>query len=241
MNYFSPCPLPADETVVSAWDSELRRIKNPWIEQLLAEHGQELFRRFNSSYSELSALPRNARRALQRKLARSQDRTIPAEWRRPLADSIAGAALLLALGPTPTEAAAPKATTIKLSTKCTLDNALYAIFRANFVYNASITYNGCKASPGPATIVMPKTPVNVGYTTPIMSQVTIQGAAAKKPKKGQPPPPPGTGGTITGSSVFFVSYGGSLTLQNVTLHGSSAVYNGGAIYNGGSVSILDSS
>src|ERR1051326_6751980 len=98
MYYFSPCPLPADESVVSAWDSELRRIKTPWIEQLLAEQGQELFQRFTASYNELRALPRNARRALQRKLARSEDGTIPAEWRRRLAYSIARAALPRAPG-----------------------------------------------------------------------------------------------------------------------------------------------
>src|SRR4051812_96415 len=98
MNYYVPCPLPADELVVSAWDSELRRIGSPWIEQLLIEHGQELFDRFTSSYNELRALPRNSRRALQRKLSRSCDISVPLEWRRRLARSLAGAALLLALG-----------------------------------------------------------------------------------------------------------------------------------------------
>ena len=49
MNYFNPCPLPADEAVVTAWDSQLRLIQTPWIEQLLADHGHELFQRFASS------------------------------------------------------------------------------------------------------------------------------------------------------------------------------------------------
>src|ERR1044071_1416790 len=133
MYYSSPCPRPADESVVSAWDSELRRIKTPWIEQLLAEQGQELFQRFTSSYNELRVLPRNARRALQRKLARSEDGTIPAEWRRRLAYSIAGAALLVALGQTLSEAAAPKVSTIKVSAKCTLYNAINAAYYANVI------------------------------------------------------------------------------------------------------------
>ncbi|HEY1269318.1 MAG TPA: right-handed parallel beta-helix repeat-containing protein [Candidatus Binatia bacterium] len=237
MNYLSPCPLPADESVVSAWDSELRRIKTPWIEQILAEQGQDLFQRFTSTYNELRALPRNARRALQRKLAASEDGTIPADWRRRLAYSIAGAALLIALGQTVSEAKAPKPTNIKLSTKCTLDNALQAIYLANSS-NYAYTYYGCKASPGPATIVMPKTPVSGGSGAPIISQITIQGAKAKKPKKGQPVLL-GTGGTISGS--FSVYDGGNLTLQNVTLHGSSG-YVGGSIYvgYGGRASIFDS-
>src|ERR1041384_345368 len=155
MYYFSPCPLPADESGVSAWDSELRRIKTPWIEQLLAEQGQELFQRFTSSYNELRAVPRNARRALQRKLARSEDGTIPAEWRRRLAYSIAGAALLVALGQTLSDAAGPKP--IKVSAKCTLYNAINAAYYANLIqqpfnkktaYNYGFPYYGCKATPG---------------------------------------------------------------------------------------------
>ena len=239
MYYFSPCPLPADESVVSAWDSELRRIKTPWIEQLLAEQGQELFQRFTSSYNELRALPRNARRALQRKLARSEDGTIPAERRRRLAYSLAGAALLVALGQTVSEAAAPKPTTIKLGTKCSLYNA---ILSANY----GAPYGGCKGKPGPAIIVLPKA-ANItvsGYLPFITGQITIQGAPAKKPKKGQPPPPPGNGGTISGSgySLFFVN-GGNLTIQNVTLHGSYTTGAGtGAVINNqnGTVSIVDS-
>ena len=243
MNYFSPCPLPADETVVSAWDSELRRIKTPWIEQILAEQGQELFQRFTSSYAELRALPRNARRALQRKLARSEDGLIPVEWRRRLAYSIAGAALLLALGQTVSEAAGPKS--IKLSTKCTLGNAIVAVNRANLT-NTSYTYLGCKASPGPATLLLAKgANLSYGASNPlpvITSQITIQGALANKPKKGQPPPPPGNGGTISGSgySLFLVN-GGNLTIQNVTLQGSYDTGVGAAInVNDGSVAIFDS-
>ncbi|GEM_PF-1994736 len=243
MNYLSPCPLPADESVVTAWDSELRRIKTPWIEQILAEQGQELFQRFTTSYNEIRALPRTVRRALQRNLARSEDAAIPADWRRRLAYSIAGAALLIALGQTISEAKGPKP--IKLSTKCSLYNAIYAAEYANTtgypVTKKSYSYSGCQASPGPTIIALPKNAsISASYLPPISGNITIQGVAAKKPKKGQPPPPPGTGGRITGNSIFFVNDGGSLTLQNVTVQGSSSVYNGGAIYNAGSVSIVDS-
>jgi hypothetical protein len=247
MNYLSPCPLPADESVVSAWDSELRRIKNPWIERILAEQGQDLFQRFTASYNELRALPRNARRALQRKLARSEDGTFPADWRRRLAYSIAGAALLVALGQTMAEAAAPKTSTIKLSTKCTLDNAINAAYYANYLgqpFNKKtaavyyLPYYGCKAAPGANTIVLGKTASTLSDTAVITTPIIIQGAKAKKPKKGQPVLL-GTGGTISGS--FSVYDGGNLTLQNITLHGSNN-YVGGSIYvgYGGRASIFDS-
>jgi hypothetical protein len=247
MYYFSPCPLPADESVVSAWDSELRRIKTPWIEQLLAEQGQELFQRFTASYNELRALPRNARRALQRKLARSEDGTIPAEWRRRLAYSIAGAALLVALGQTMAEAAAPKVSTIKVSAKCTLYNAINAAYYANVInqpfnkktaYYYGFYYHGCKAAPGPNAIILPKTAYTLQYPAIIRSPIIIQGAKPKKPKKGQPFIP-GTGGTLhapAGSAAFYVYYGASLSLYNVTITGGATSGYGGVIYNGNGAS-----
>jgi hypothetical protein len=65
MNYFLPYAASADETVVSAWDTQVARATDaPWLGRLLAERGNELFPDFAARYNEL--------RALQRSLARSR-------------------------------------------------------------------------------------------------------------------------------------------------------------------------
>jgi hypothetical protein len=255
MHYYNVCPPSADENLVAAWDSQLRQLKTSWIEQLIAERGQDLFQRFASSYAELKALPRGARRAVQRRLAQPDNvGEVSSEWRRRLACTVAGAALLVALGQT-AEAGGVKVSTIKLGTKCTLPNAISAAnyaeliqqpFNKKTAYNYGFYYHGCKAAPGPNIIALPPA-ANFSFNAynalpAIIGQITIQGAAAKKPKKGQPPPPLGNGGTLSGSgyALFFVGSGGSLSLQNVTLHGS---YDGdGAVIsnNGGTVTIVDS-
>lgn len=200
-------------------------------------------------------MPRSARRALRRRLAHSRDLVgIRPELRCKLAYSVAGAALLLALGQTVAEAG-----TIKVGKKCTLANAIITA-------NVGTPYGGCKGGTSYAdTIVLPKNTnlvISASYPLPpIFSDITIQGTA-KKPKKGMPVVR-GSGGTISGSgySLFFVA-GGNLTINNVTLSGSydsgdgavinnnggtvaifdsvisgSSAQNGGAIFNGGSLSI----
>src|ERR1051326_4220117 len=99
MNYFQSYSLPADAGVVAAWDSEIARAKEvPPLARLIAERGAELYPEFVKRYAEVRALPRSARRALQKRLAKSRDlAAIPAKWQRRLAYSIAGAALLLAV------------------------------------------------------------------------------------------------------------------------------------------------
>jgi hypothetical protein len=154
MHYYNTCPPSADENIVAAWDSQLRRIKIHFIEQVLADHGQVLFQRFASSYAELRALPRAARRALQRKLAEPDNvGEISTEWRRKLACTVAGAALLVALGQT-AEAGGVKVSTIKLGTKCTLPNAISAAnyaqlitqpFNKKTAYYYGFPYSGCKS------------------------------------------------------------------------------------------------
>src|SRR5947208_2355433 len=105
MNYFRPYSLSADDGVVAAWDSQVATAAEiPSLRQLLAERSAEIFPEFTQRYDEIRALPRSARRALQRQLSRSRELAhIPHEWRRNLAYSIAGAALLLALAQAPAQ------------------------------------------------------------------------------------------------------------------------------------------
>ena len=72
MNYFDLYSSYPDRTIAAAWDSQVREAdKTPWLAGTLTECGDELFARFAACYAELRALPRGARRALQRRLARS--------------------------------------------------------------------------------------------------------------------------------------------------------------------------
>src|SRR5690242_19702976 len=98
MNYFQPYSLPANQTVLAAWDSQLAELSDfPELITALTTQRQ-LFIRFAESYARLRALPRGTRRALQRKLARARELVaIQPEWQKKLAGSLAGAALLLAL------------------------------------------------------------------------------------------------------------------------------------------------
>ena len=74
MNYFHPYPLHVDDTVTAAWKSQFTEAaKTPRLAEILAQRSAELFPRFAAAYSELLALPRGARRALQRRLAHSRE------------------------------------------------------------------------------------------------------------------------------------------------------------------------
>ena len=108
MNYFDLYSSYPDRTIAAAWDSQVKEADNtPWLAGTLTECGDELFARFAACYAELRALPRSARRALQRQLARSSElAAILPEYlqqggrrlQHRMAWSLAGAALLLALG-----------------------------------------------------------------------------------------------------------------------------------------------
>ena len=69
MNYFDLYSSYPDRTIAAAWDSQVKEADNtPWLAGTLTECGGELFARFATCYAELRALPRGARRALQRRL-----------------------------------------------------------------------------------------------------------------------------------------------------------------------------
>ncbi len=68
MNYFNLYSSYPDPTINAAWDSQIKEAdKTPWLADTLAECESDLFARFAACYAELRALPRSARRALQRR------------------------------------------------------------------------------------------------------------------------------------------------------------------------------
>ena len=74
MNYFDLYSSYPDPTIAAAWDSQVKEAeKTPWLADILTDVGSELFARFAACYAELRALPRSARRALQRRIARSSE------------------------------------------------------------------------------------------------------------------------------------------------------------------------
>ncbi|HEY1269319.1 MAG TPA: hypothetical protein VGH16_18825 [Candidatus Binatia bacterium] len=243
MNYFQTYTVALDDTIVAAWDSQVAELANvPAFGDLIAVEGAKLLLRFADYYARLRALPRGARRALERKLARRCRRANLPAWQMRLATSLAGAALLLALAPGVGQAA-----TINVTPKTPADindgdgkcSLAEAIVNAN---NGGSTFGDCEAGTGNDTIVLPKGTITItaednkdfGETglPVITSTITIQGNGAKivRSKKAAP------------FRLIAVSASGDLTLQDVTLSGGDGDgrLRGGAITNYGSVSIVSS-
>jgi hypothetical protein len=235
MNYFSPVLISADESIVAAWDSQVAQAaEDSCLEEALTRAGNGLFPRFATCYSELRALPRGTRRALQRRLARLEQSAIPLDWQRRLARTLAGAALLLALAQGISQAA-----TITVDTNIPRINSdglcslIEAIVNAN---DDAATHADCGAGSGADTIELPAAATHTvtsrsasyygstGLPT-ITSQITIEG----------------NGGKIAGKKnarfrLFAVESSGDLTLQNVIVSGGSQHY-GGAIFNYGTLTV----
>jgi hypothetical protein len=247
MNYFDLYSSYPDHTIVAAWDSQLAETRHvPWFKELLLRSASELFPRFAVCYADLRALPRGARRTLQRQIARSGELTaIFPEWlqsgggralRHKLARSLAGAALLLAL-----VQGVATADTISVTTKdprvrpdglCSL---IEAIDNAN---SDAVTHADCAAGNGPDTIVLPekaKVRLRKVYDNTygstglplITSPITIQGNGGRISGQGNP------------FRLLAVSTSGDLTLQNVNLTRGSS-FNGGGVFNNGALTIQDS-
>ena len=263
MNYFDLYSSYPDRTIAAAWDSQVKEANNaPWLAGTLTECGDELFARFAACYAELSALPRSARRALQRQLARSSElAAILPEYlncgrqlQHRMAWSLAGAALLLALGQGVATAATITVTTnnpnVASDGQCSL---VEAIVNAN---NDAATHPDCPGGSGADTIVLPTngnlmlSNVYCRYTNtpfcnpvglpPITSQITIEGNGATIHRQGGAP----AFGLIAvrGNSAppGVPPAPGDLTLQNVTLSGGSSL-TGGGVFNSGTLSIKNSS
>jgi hypothetical protein len=117
------------QALLSAWQDELQATRNLSLKQQLSHREGELRPRFAAHYQQLRALRRRVRRSLQR------------QWKR----SLAGVALLLALGQAPALAA-----TLNVGGTCTLIRAIVA---AN---NNTTASGNCRKGSGADTIVLPR-------------------------------------------------------------------------------------
>src|SRR5262245_51313542 len=210
MNYLDLYSSYPDRTITAAWNSQVAQVERPpWFKELLLQRGAEFLPRFAACNAELSALPRGARRALQRKLARSGElaAVLPGylqhsgrRLQHRMAWTLAGAALLLALSQGIATAATITVTTnnpkIVADGQCSL---VEAIVNAN---NDAATHSDCPAGSGADTIIL--TPnANVVLSAvycnmygpfchpvglpPITSRITIEGNGAIIAREGNAP------------------------------------------------------
>jgi hypothetical protein len=186
-----PCCLPGKTS-----------LRQPIKEQCLQQE-PDLLPRFAEHYQQLKALRRRVRRSLQR------------QWKR----SLAGVALLIALGQAPALAA-----TINVNgTTCTLVNAITAA-------NNNAATGGCTAGSGADTIMLPanstQTLTTANNTSPygatglpvIRSVITITGNGSTIRRDPGAPE----------FRVFAVSSSGNLILQHTTVSGGRLTSNNGA-------------
>ena len=211
------CPHspPLDAHVRAAWQTQLVSAGTmPGLLPTLVRRQPELLPGFAASYTQLRALPRRVRRALQR------------QWRLPLA----GVALMLTLGQNPGLAA-----TIPVNADCTLVDAITAA-------NTDTATGGCSAGSGADTIVLPAgsthtlTSVNNDTYGPtglpvISSVITIAGLGSTIARDS----------TAPDFRILVVSNMGELTLQETTVSGGrSFLVDGGLVENfGGGVANFD--
>jgi hypothetical protein len=224
---------PKDQSVLVAWREGIHQASKhlPLKQELLAAQAPELLPRFAVQYQNLKALSRPMRRRLQR------------EWKR----SLAGIALLLALGAQPALAA-----TIPVRGDCNLIAAIRAA-------NSDTPRGGCPAGSGPDTIVLPANStqtltrvINTDFGATglplILSDITIEGNGSTIRRASSAPRfrilAVGTNGdltlldtTVRGGRVDDSGGGvlarGSLTLRNSTISGNTASEEGGGGISGG--------
>jgi hypothetical protein len=181
--------------------------RSPKLVREIERHEGKLLPCFMEQYERLMALPRRVRKAIQRK------------WKH----SLAGVALLLALGAAPAQAA----TTINVPAG---DEA--ALIQAINDANSEVP-----PFDGPDTIVLANstfTLTEVNNTTyrptglPVInSAITIDGNGSTIMRMGVP------------FHIFAVSNSGNLTLQETTVSGGSSNL-GGGVFNGGTLTITNS-
>jgi hypothetical protein len=205
------------------WGPESLASRSPWGCGALGQAEQPGVARFAATYRALRALPRRVRRALRRKLALS----------------LAEAALLLALGQGPAWAA-----TINVTGSCTLSKAIEAA-------NADSTAGGaCDQGSGADTLVLtagsthtltaadPDTTYGRTGLPVVTSVITIAGKGSTIERDGSAPE----------FRLLAVAPGGDLTLQNLTLQGGHAYFDGvnfpnasgGAVRNEGVLTLTNS-
>lgn len=211
------------DTILSAWREQLiTAARNPTFRQRLLP---ELLPRFAAHYTRLLALPRRARREMQLKCK----------------ESLAGVALLLALGQAPAFAAS-----INVGGGCSLVDAITAA-------NTDIATGGCTAGGGADTLVL------VGGSTHTLTAVNntelvVGGNAQFTGPNGLPVIKSeitidGNGATITRNNsapdfrIFAVNQGASLTIDSTTVTGGRLSGNfewGGGVLNAGILTLTGS-
>jgi hypothetical protein len=250
MDYFKPYSIAADETILAAWDSQVAKVESDTqLAKSLAAQSADLFPRFAARYAELRALPRGARRSLQRRIARSGELGESSPERlqgragnaapSKLASSLAGAALFLALA----RGAAPAATinvdtdvpTVAADGLCSL---VEAIINAN---DDAASHADCASGAGADTIMLLSTAThtivkNYGAGTygatrlpEVTSDITIEGNGSTITRQAQ--------GKL--SRLIAVEETGILTLKNTIVTGGRSTQ-GGGIFNAGSLVIYGS-
>jgi hypothetical protein len=184
-----------DQALVSAWHDELKATRNPSIKHQCLQQQGELLPRFATHYQALKALPRRLRRSLQR------------QWKR----SLAGLALLLALGQTPALAA-----TINVGGTCTLVRAI------NAANNGTTASGHCRKGSGADTIVLPK-----GSTQTLTAVNNTNYGPTDLPTVRTPNTIQGNSSTIRRVKsaprfhIFSVAKTSELTLRKTTVSGAS--------------------
>ena len=203
-----------DQALLSAWQDELKATPNPIIKEQCLQQEPDLLPRFAEHYQQRKALRRRMRRSLQR------------QWKR----SLAGVALLIALGQAPALAA-----TLNVGGACTLIRAIVAA-------NNDTATPGCKKGSGADTIVLPL------HSTQTLTTVnnTNYGPTGL-PTVRTPITIMGNGSTIRRAKsapsfhIFSVAQAGKLTLQKAIVSGSQSKLGQGALYNyGGTVNVVSS-
>jgi hypothetical protein len=195
-----------NQTILSAWQDGLKATGDATLKQQCLQQEPDLLPRFIEHYQQLKALPRRMRRGLQR------------QWKR----SLAGVALLIALGQAPALAA-----TLNVSGTCTLVRAIHAA-------NSDTTVGGnCTQGSGADTIVLPanstQTLTTVNYTAygptglpAIRSIITIAGNNSTIRRAASAPE----------FRIFTVGQNGNLTLRQTQVTGGSLAgeSRGGGLY-----------
>jgi hypothetical protein len=250
-----------DARVRAAWQTQLAAaVKTPGLLRELIQRRADLLPRFAAQYQQLRALPRRARRALQRRLGYS----------------LAGMALLLTLGQGQSSAATINVTTnvpdIKADGRCSL---VEAIVNAN---NDAATHPDCTAGNGADTIVLQPgsvhtlTNINNTFSGPIglpvlTSEITIEGNGSTIERASSAPnfrllavQFPGNStqrtylkdvtlrGGVAGNphSPAVGDQGGGilnfgvLTIENSTISGNTAAFTGGGVSSGNTLTIKNS-
>ena len=221
-----------DARVRTAWQAQMAAARKvPGLLPTLLQHPHELLPRFADYYQHLHALPRRARRTLERR------------WRQ----TLAGVALLLALGiADPSQAA-----TIPVDgTICTLADAIRAA-------NTEFIAGGCLPGAGADTIVLPpgSTQTLAAALPAVTSVITVEGNGSTIKRNSGAPKfvifsvrEPGAltlkettlsgGDSIDGGAIY--NYFGTVTLTNTTISGNAASQGGGLNNFAGALSLTDS-